>query len=71
MEQLAIPHPPSEAADVVTVSIGVSTVVPGAANSPSTLFDSADKMPCQAKQNGRNCVEFSGPRRTASEDGTV
>ncbi len=67
VERLALSHPASGVSGVITVSIGLSTMVPGASTSPSTLFDSADKMLYQAKRNGRNCVEFSGPRKASSE----
>lgn len=60
---LKIPHAASEVADSVTVSIGVSAIIPAADSYPSQIFNTADKMLYQAKQNGRNCVEYAGPRR--------
>ena len=63
IEKLQLPHSQSSNG-VITTSIGVSTMLPGTNTTPSTLFESADKMLYQAKQNGRNCVEFSGPRKT-------
>lgn len=44
---------------IVTVSIGVVTMVPDARWSPSTLFDRADQALYRAKEHGRNCIEVS------------
>lgn len=41
---------------VVTVSVGVATVVPGDDPSPKILIERADRMLYQAKQGGRNRV---------------
>jgi diguanylate cyclase (GGDEF)-like protein len=59
---LQIPHPASEAGRVVTISAGVSSVVPSAEMGPSALFSAADKMLYQAKRNGRNRIACGWPR---------
>ncbi|MDD3518377.1 MAG: sensor domain-containing diguanylate cyclase [Chromatiales bacterium] len=58
-----IPHAVSEVADVVTISAGLSTVVPSVSTHPSSIIEAADKMLYQAKQQGRNRVEYAGPRK--------
>ena len=53
----AIPHPGSAIADVLTVSIGVATIVPGSQDSPAGLMAQADRRLYQAKSAGRNCIQ--------------
>ena len=53
-----IEHPMSSVSNVVTVSVGVSTIIPTTDTEQSLLFAKADKMLYQAKENGRNCIEF-------------
>ncbi len=62
-----IAHAASSVSDRVTISAGVSTLVPGENTHPSSIFDSADKMLYQAKQRGRNCIEYAWPR-SATDD---
>ena len=40
----------------VTVSVGVSAMLPDVAFAPETLFDAADRALYVAKARGRNCV---------------
>lgn len=55
-EALAIAHPDSPVAQVVTLSLGVAACVPGAETSAESLVTAADAALYQAKQAGRNRV---------------
>ncbi|MEJ2591307.1 MAG: sensor domain-containing diguanylate cyclase [Candidatus Thiodiazotropha sp.] len=65
VEGKRIPHAASKVSDVVTISIGLSTVVPSETSDPSSIFDAADKMLYQAKQKGRNSIEYAWPRKAS------
>ncbi|WP_260294728.1 GGDEF domain-containing protein [Sedimenticola hydrogenitrophicus] len=67
--ELRIPHAASGASDVITISAGLSTIVPSANTHPASVFDTADKMLYQAKQKGRNCVVYAGPREASVDTG--
>ncbi len=54
---LIIPHSYSNAAQYVTLSLGVATTVPNKADSPNRLIELADRMLYKAKAGGRNCVK--------------
>ncbi len=51
---LAIPHPASPIASVVTMSLGTATMVPAADLEPKQLITGADQALYQAKWEGRN-----------------
>jgi diguanylate cyclase (GGDEF)-like protein len=55
--ELAEPHPASEVADHITVSVGVASVRPSRGGDPDELFAAADAALYTAKGNGRNRVE--------------
>ena len=57
IKELQITHEFSEAANVVTISVGVFTVVPEKGTDPSMIIDAADKALYKAKKNGRDRVE--------------
>ncbi|WP_281274270.1 diguanylate cyclase domain-containing protein [Lysinibacillus antri] len=56
VENLQISHAGSKISDVVTISLGVATIIPTKYASASSLIESADKALYQAKQEGRNQV---------------
>jgi len=56
VQQEAIPHPASDVAGVITVSIGSAAVKPNASRTLSGLIQQADESLYAAKQAGRNLV---------------
>ncbi|HAX78688.1 MAG TPA: diguanylate cyclase [Cyanobacteria bacterium UBA11372] len=56
VQQLKIPHVLSGASQYVSLSLGVSTIVPNADSSPLELIEIADLALYAAKQQGRNCA---------------
>jgi len=58
---LRIPHKGSACSPYVTMSLGVSSIVPNHKQLPDDLIAVADKALYMAKQNGRNRVETASP----------
>ena len=56
IEQLNIPHEASETSNVVTLSLGVGSLLPIEETKPSDLIKLADDLLYEAKGNGRNQV---------------
>ncbi|MDF3034752.1 MAG: response regulator receiver modulated diguanylate cyclase [Paucimonas sp.] len=54
VSSLALPHPASPTSSVVTVSVGMATLVPSAQLSVHDLFAKADAALYEAKRSGRN-----------------
>ena len=52
--RLRIPHEQSGVAQLLTLSLGVGTIIPGAGDSPLTFVDAVDRLLYQAKQQGRD-----------------
>jgi len=63
VEAAAMPHPDSPVSAHVTISIGVSSVVPDATQPPELLVALADRALYAAKLQGRNCVQVHVPDR--------
>jgi diguanylate cyclase (GGDEF)-like protein len=62
VEGLAIPHGQSTSANLLTVSIGVAIVTPGAERSLAGAIQLADEALYQAKEEGRNRVVIKESR---------
>ena len=56
VEALAIPHSDSATSEVVTLSLGVASIIALAGASPDILIEAADRMLYKAKGAGRNRV---------------
>ncbi len=54
VQHLRIPHDTSSVAEHVTLSLGLSTLIPGQQLNPDTLIALADKALYEAKETGRN-----------------
>ena len=55
IQQLDIKHCASDVCDIVTISLGICTMIPTEEESLEALIGNADKALYQAKQTGRNC----------------
>lgn len=60
VRELAIPHEYSDVTSVVTVSIGVATMVPGKGGDEAVIIGAADKALYAAKEGGRNRYRVAG-----------
>ena len=58
IETLKIPHRASEVNDIISLSLGVSSVIPDTRTSPHTLISAADNALYDAKLQGRNRVIY-------------
>ncbi len=57
--ELKIPHGKSSVCDIVTLSLGVATIVPTKGFTPEQLINLADERLYKAKNSGRNCIKDS------------
>ncbi|MFM2063362.1 MAG: hypothetical protein RLZZ507_3032 [Cyanobacteriota bacterium] len=58
IHNLEIPHPESHVRDIVTVSLGVASLIPSLEVQPDKLIADADKALYNAKQQGRDRYAF-------------
>ena len=63
MAQLAAPHAHSPTADVLTLSMGIASLVPRDGQSSGTLVRAADAQLYLAKTDGRDCYRVCDSRR--------
>jgi diguanylate cyclase (GGDEF)-like protein/PAS domain S-box-containing protein len=58
---VGLPHEASEVDEVVTLSMGVATLIPSADSKPTDLIEAADEALYKSKENGRNRVTSAVP----------
>ena len=56
MFKAQIPHEKSPASHILTLSLGIGTVIPTHHDDPIRFIEEVDKRLYQAKQQGRNCI---------------
>ncbi|MEG4009479.1 diguanylate cyclase [Microcoleus sp. Pol11C1] len=61
IRDLGIPHEQSEVSSIVTVSMGIATVIPTAETSPDELVAVADRALYDAKRQGRDRYKSANP----------
>ncbi|WP_068828408.1 sensor domain-containing diguanylate cyclase [Pseudomonas sp. BMS12] len=57
VRQLRIPHDQSNVAPLLTISLGVGTIIPEANDTPLTFVEAVDRLLYQAKQQGRDRLQ--------------
>ncbi|MBV5310593.1 diguanylate cyclase, partial [Chromatium okenii] len=69
IETLEISHPASRTMPHITVSIGVSALIPKVGQNMTTLISQADQALYQAKDAGRNrCIRYTPELNTAPKE---
>lgn len=71
VELLNIPHSSSSTVPVVTISVGLATVMPSLELNLRTVVNTADKGLYQAKSAGRNCIQWISVEQAVSEEALV
>jgi len=69
IKDLKIVHSTSTTGGYVTISAGISTMLPEYGQSATTLLDAADKALYRAKAEGRDCYRINVPQESAKEQG--
>ena len=59
---MKIPHRGSVVSEYLSVSIGVSTIIPEADGNAHLMLDTADRALYEAKRGGRNRIVYAAPR---------
>lgn len=54
-----IPHEKSQVSQILSISLGVGTIVPTHHDEPIKFIEAVDRRLYQAKRNGRNCIASS------------
>ncbi|KST67553.1 EAL domain-containing response regulator [Mastigocoleus testarum] len=68
VRELNIPHLDSSTNSVVTISVGIASVIPTSENNPDLLLKAADLSLYQSKERGRDCITvYSDPISTFKE----
>jgi diguanylate cyclase (GGDEF)-like protein len=67
VSKLGLPHAKSTVSDRLTLSLGVSCIVPQSELSVEILISTADKALYQAKEKGRDCICHYDPLRVSSD----
>ncbi|HWJ94538.1 MAG TPA: diguanylate cyclase, partial [Telluria sp.] len=57
---MAVPHEASPTSSLLTVSMGIATLVPDEDSAPADLVQAADAQLYEAKAAGRNCYRITG-----------
>ncbi|WDE12801.1 diguanylate cyclase [Thalassomonas haliotis] len=73
IRRLALPHPCSDAANILTVSLGIATAKTGVQSSAEVMLSAANKALYQAKTNGRNrfaAIELESSHYAEPRQGT-
>ena len=71
VRQQRIPHERSAVSSLLTISLGVGTLVPGAHDRPLDFLNSIDKLLYQAKQRGRDRLEVARMPARSELDGAA
>ncbi|MEG4520172.1 MULTISPECIES: diguanylate cyclase domain-containing protein [unclassified Microcoleus] len=71
IRDLGIPHEQSEVSSIVTVSMGIATVIPTAETSPDELVAVADRALYDAKRQGRDRYKSANPMTAPADFNTV
>lgn len=59
IKDLNIPHSNSSVDSMVTISLGIASIIPNLDNTPTLLIEEADRALYLAKNNGRDCFAFN------------